>query len=150
MPSDKIVGFRAYKNTTAGLKILGEVWSKDLPKDLERKVKIKTVKTEEQMKKIKQIQQELVAFRPQIALSATYQNINPFQQQFPDFLAAMKTGLLATQECEALRSLGEESEYNKTLHRFNETPARIPLANSNPSAPGLLNIPVEAPLQGEI
>ena len=109
-----------------------------------------TTKLEEQMKKIKQIQQELVAFRPQIALSATYQNINPFQQQFPDFLAAMKTGLLATQECEALRSLGEESEYNKTLHRFNETPARIPLANSNPSAPGLLNIPVEAPLQGEI
>ena len=51
-PPIKIVGFRAYKDTTNGLKILGEVWTKDLPKDLERKVKIKTVKTEEQMKKL--------------------------------------------------------------------------------------------------
>jgi len=51
-PPLKVVGFRTYKNSIRGLKALGEVWTKELPKDLERKVKIKTVKTEEQMKKI--------------------------------------------------------------------------------------------------
>jgi large subunit ribosomal protein L3 len=51
-PPIRIVGFRAYKDTTNGLKILGEVWTKDLPKELERKVKIKTVKTEEMLKRL--------------------------------------------------------------------------------------------------
>jgi large subunit ribosomal protein L3 len=51
-PPIRVVGFRAYKDTSNGLKIFGEVWSKDLPKELERKVKIKSVKTEEQLKKL--------------------------------------------------------------------------------------------------
>ncbi|MFH0711195.1 MAG: 50S ribosomal protein L3 [Candidatus Aenigmatarchaeota archaeon] len=62
-PPIKIAGFRAYKDTTNGLKILGEVWSKDLPKELERKVKIKTVKTEEMLKKLEPEINKIVKLR---------------------------------------------------------------------------------------
>jgi len=39
-PPIKVVGVRAYKNTTKGLKAFSESWTKDLPKDLARKVKM--------------------------------------------------------------------------------------------------------------
>lgn len=43
-PPLKAVGIRAYQSTIAGLKVLAETWSKELPKELARKVKVKNVK----------------------------------------------------------------------------------------------------------
>jgi large subunit ribosomal protein L3 len=40
-PPLRAVGLRMYKNTTTGLQVLSEVWSKELPKGIERKTKVK-------------------------------------------------------------------------------------------------------------
>jgi len=48
-PPLKIVGIRAYKNTVRGLKVLNEVWAKDLPKDLKRKMNVGNFKTDERL-----------------------------------------------------------------------------------------------------
>lgn len=40
-PPSKVVGIRAYKSTAKGLQVLGEAWSKELPKELARKTKAK-------------------------------------------------------------------------------------------------------------
>jgi large subunit ribosomal protein L3 len=40
-PPLKVVGLRVYKNTTKGLKVMTEIWYKELPKELSRKVKVK-------------------------------------------------------------------------------------------------------------
>jgi large subunit ribosomal protein L3 len=54
-PPLKVVGIRAYTNTTKGLKVLSEAWAKDLPKDISRKVKIKKADAN----KISEIEKEL-------------------------------------------------------------------------------------------
>ncbi|MGC8812571.1 MAG: 50S ribosomal protein L3 [Candidatus Aenigmatarchaeota archaeon] len=51
-PPLKVVGLRAYEKTKKGLKVFTEVWIKGLPKDLERKVKVKP--KEEKLKKIEE------------------------------------------------------------------------------------------------
>ncbi|MEM5834383.1 MAG: 50S ribosomal protein L3 [Candidatus Aenigmatarchaeota archaeon] len=51
-PPLKVVGIRAYQQTKKGLKVFTEAWTKDLPKDLERKVKVKP--KEENLKKIEE------------------------------------------------------------------------------------------------
>lgn len=40
-PPLRVVGIRVYKQTIKGLRVLTEVWSKDLPKELKRKVRVK-------------------------------------------------------------------------------------------------------------
>jgi large subunit ribosomal protein L3 len=49
-PPLKVVGIRVYKNTEKGLKALTEVWCKELPKGLERKVRVKS--NEEKIKEL--------------------------------------------------------------------------------------------------
>ncbi len=49
-PPLKIVGIRAYEKTKKGFEVFTEAWVKDLPKDLERKTKVKP--KEENLKKI--------------------------------------------------------------------------------------------------
>ncbi|MEM5791024.1 MAG: 50S ribosomal protein L3 [Candidatus Aenigmatarchaeota archaeon] len=51
-PPLKIIGIRAYEEIKKGLKVFTEVWSKNLPNDLERKVKVKP--NEENFKKIEE------------------------------------------------------------------------------------------------
>lgn len=51
-PPIKILAIRTYENTVQGLKIFAEVWARELPKDLERKVKVKVKNTEEKLKSI--------------------------------------------------------------------------------------------------
>ena len=46
-----IAAIRLYKKTTSGLKTLTEVWAENLPKDLERKVKVKPKKKVEEVEK---------------------------------------------------------------------------------------------------
>ncbi|MEM5882720.1 MAG: 50S ribosomal protein L3 [Candidatus Aenigmatarchaeota archaeon] len=49
-PPLKVVGIRVYKKTSKGFKVFTEAWIKDLPKDLERKIKVKP--KEENLEKI--------------------------------------------------------------------------------------------------
>lgn len=48
-PPLKIVGIRAYTNSFDGLKILSDVFSKELPKEMSRKIKVGNFKTEESL-----------------------------------------------------------------------------------------------------
>ncbi len=70
-PPLKIVGIRAYEETKKGLRVFTECWSKNLPKDLERKVKLKPneenlKKIEENLKKISKIRL-IVCTQPRIS-----------------------------------------------------------------------------------
>ncbi len=49
-PPLKVIGLRVYKSTEKGLKALTEIWCKDLPKELSRKVKAKS--NEEKLKEL--------------------------------------------------------------------------------------------------
>lgn len=51
-PPLKVLGVRAYQQTTKGLKVLTEAFTKELPKYLERKIKLKNLKTEEKLTQI--------------------------------------------------------------------------------------------------
>jgi large subunit ribosomal protein L3 len=51
-PPLKVLGIRAYQQTTKGLKVFTEALTKELPKYLERKIKLKNLKTEEKLKQI--------------------------------------------------------------------------------------------------
>jgi large subunit ribosomal protein L3 len=53
VPPLKVVGVRFYQKTTRGLKVLTEIYSKDLPKELERKVKIKSNFSEQKIEEVK-------------------------------------------------------------------------------------------------
>ena len=44
IPAMKVFAIRSYQNTLDGLKVFSEAWSKELPKDLSRKIRIKNVK----------------------------------------------------------------------------------------------------------
>ena len=52
-PPLRVIGIRFYEKTRKGLRVLSEVWNKDLPKDLERKVRpLGKFKPEEKLKEI--------------------------------------------------------------------------------------------------
>lgn len=51
-PPLKVLGIRAYTKTTKGFKVFTEAFTKELPKYLERKVKLKNLKTEEKLSQI--------------------------------------------------------------------------------------------------
>lgn len=51
-PPLKVLAIRAYKETKKGLKVFSEAWTQNLPKDLERKVKVKP--SEANLKKIEE------------------------------------------------------------------------------------------------
>jgi large subunit ribosomal protein L3 len=53
VPPLKVIGVRFYQKTIRGLKVLTEVYSKDLPKELERKVKIKSNFSEQKIEEVK-------------------------------------------------------------------------------------------------
>lgn len=70
-PPLRVVGIRAYQATVKGLKVFSEVWAKDLPKNLERKVKVKPneknlKKIEENLEKISKIR-VIVATQPKLS-----------------------------------------------------------------------------------
>jgi len=53
VPPLKVIGVRFYQKTIRGLKVLTEIYSKDLPKELERKVKIKSNFSEQKIEEVK-------------------------------------------------------------------------------------------------
>lgn len=71
-PPLRVLGIRAYVSTTSGLKTLTEVWTKDLPKNLTRKMKIgkldetKIAELETNLQKISRIRL-IVATQPELS-----------------------------------------------------------------------------------
>jgi len=53
VPPLKVIGVRFYQKTIRGLKVLTEIYYKDLPKELERKVKIKSNFSEQKIEEVK-------------------------------------------------------------------------------------------------
>ncbi len=62
-PPLKVIGIRFYQKTTKGLKVLTEVYYKELPKELERKVKINSNYSEEKIKEIKELAEKVCKVR---------------------------------------------------------------------------------------
>lgn len=56
-PPLKVIALRFYKKTSKGLQVYTEVWAKNLPKDLKRK--IKTIKEIDHSKKLEEIEKEI-------------------------------------------------------------------------------------------
>jgi len=65
-PPLKVLGLRTYEETTKGLKVLTELWTKDLPKDLKRKVRIVPKKEEIPEEKISRARL-IVSTQPRLA-----------------------------------------------------------------------------------
>ena len=70
-PPLRVCGLRAYTQTTKGLKVFSEIWSKDLPKEIERKINVgkfkdNSKKIEENLEKIKEIKL-IVCTQPRIS-----------------------------------------------------------------------------------
>jgi large subunit ribosomal protein L3 len=61
------VAIRAYKSTPKGLRVFKEVWAKELPKDLERRVKVVKRKTEERLAQIEAKLEEVSDIRLVVA-----------------------------------------------------------------------------------
>jgi len=58
-PPLKVIGVRVYQKTTKGLKALTEIYAKELPKELERKVKIKSNYSEQKVEEIKKLVEKI-------------------------------------------------------------------------------------------
>ncbi len=58
-PPLKVIGVRVYQNTTKGLKVLTEIYTKELPTELERKVKIKSNYSEQKLEEIKKLAEKI-------------------------------------------------------------------------------------------
>ena len=66
-PPLRVVGIRFYGEDEKGLKVLTEMWSEKLPKDLERKVKIKAKKVKEpEVKDVKKVR-VIVCTQPRLS-----------------------------------------------------------------------------------
>ena len=62
-PPLKVIGVRVYCKTAKGLKALDEVYAKDLPKELERKTKIKSNYSEQKVEEIKKLSDKVSKVR---------------------------------------------------------------------------------------
>jgi large subunit ribosomal protein L3 len=62
-PPLKVVGIRAYKKTRRGLRVFMEVWAKELPKDLQRKVRIGKARKEERLASLEKSLDEVSEIR---------------------------------------------------------------------------------------
>jgi len=62
-PFLKVIGVRFYQKTIKGLKALTEIYAKELPKELERKTKIKSNCSEQKLEEIKKMAEKISSVR---------------------------------------------------------------------------------------
>ncbi|MEM7814124.1 MAG: 50S ribosomal protein L3 [Candidatus Aenigmatarchaeota archaeon] len=72
-PPLRVIGIRAYKLTTKGFQVLTEVWTKNLPKDIERKVKVKP--NEEKISEIEKNLEKISKIRLIVATQPRYSGV---------------------------------------------------------------------------
>ncbi len=99
-PPLKVVGIRAYEETKNGLKALTEVWAKNLPKDLERKVKVKP--NEEKMKEMEEKLDKIARIR---LIVCTQPRISGIRKKKPEVFEIEVGGKDAKEKLEFAKSL---------------------------------------------
>jgi large subunit ribosomal protein L3 len=99
-PPLKVIGLRAYVMTSKGLKVFSEAYAKDLPKDLERKVKVKP--NEENLKKIEEKIEKISKIR---AIACTQPKLSGIGKKKPEIFEIEVGG----------KNIREKFEYAKKL-----------------------------------
>jgi large subunit ribosomal protein L3 len=79
-PPLKVLGLRVYQKTAKGLEALNEVWAKDLPKDLARKIKAKPSK-EEKIVEVEKNLEKIVKIR---LIVSTQPRLSGFGKKKPE------------------------------------------------------------------
>jgi large subunit ribosomal protein L3 len=100
-PPLKVVGIRAYTNTTKGLKVLSEAWAKDLPKDISRKVKIKKADAN----KISEIEKELDKISKLRLIVSTQPRLSGIRKKKPEIFEIEIGGKDVKEKFEFAKSL---------------------------------------------
>ncbi len=80
-PPLKVVGIRFYKKTSKGLKVLGEVWAKKLPKDIKRKIKGLKEGNEDKISEIEKKLDEIAEIR---AIVSTQPRLSGLRKKKPE------------------------------------------------------------------
>ncbi len=75
-PPIRVVGVRAYLNTSKGLQILTEAWTRELPKELNRKILNGTMKTDEKIAAIESNLQKISKMRLIVSTQPRLSGIN--------------------------------------------------------------------------
>ncbi len=105
-PPIKVVGLRAYQKTVKGLKVFTEAWTKDLQKELGRKIKIGKMRLEE---KISQIDGNLEKISNLRLIVATQPRISGLKKKTPEVFEIEISGKEAKEKIEfAKQFLGKE------------------------------------------
>ncbi len=99
-PPLKIVGIRAYQETKKGFEVLSECWSKNLPNDLERKVKVKP--NEEKLKKIEENLEKISKIR---LIVSTQPRISGIRKKKPEVFELEVGGKDVKEKLEFAKSL---------------------------------------------
>ena len=103
----RVLGVRAYEETPYGLKALGEVWAKELPKDLERVFTVPkdSAYHEEQLRKLEEVKSRVAAVR---VIVATQPRLSGIGKKKPEVFEIAVGGSGAKALEYALSLLGKE------------------------------------------
>jgi large subunit ribosomal protein L3 len=105
-PPFKVVGFRAYTATTKGLDVFGEVWDKDLPKDIARKINLTKKKEKADLEKFEKAADKISDFR---AIVCTQPRTAGMHKKTPEIFEVGIGGKVAKEKFEYVKQmLGKE------------------------------------------
>ncbi len=106
-PPLKVLGIRFYKKTVKGLRVLTEVWIKDLPKDLKRK--IKNLKITNHEKKLEELEKKLNEIEKIRLIVCTQPRLSGLKKKKPEVFEVEIGGKDVKQKFEyAKKVLGKE------------------------------------------
>jgi len=110
-PPLKVIGIRFYEKTKRGIKAITEIYAKELPKDLERKVKIKSNYSEQKIEEIKKMGEKISNVR---IIVATQPRKSGIGKKRPELFEIEIGGKNAMEKVEAaLGLLGKEISANE-------------------------------------
>ncbi|MEM7825814.1 MAG: 50S ribosomal protein L3 [Candidatus Aenigmatarchaeota archaeon] len=99
-PPLKVVGIRVYEKTEKGERVFKEAWTKDLPKDLERKLKIKPI--EESLEKIEESLEKISKVR---LIVCTQPRLSGLRKKKPEVFEVEVGGRKAEEKLEFAKNL---------------------------------------------
>jgi large subunit ribosomal protein L3 len=112
-PPLRVVGVRLYQKTVKGLKALTEIYSKDLPKEIERKTKIKSNYSERKVEEIKKLVEKVSNVRLIVATQPKKAGIG---KKKPEVFEIEVGGKNDREKIEyALNVLGKEIQANEVF-----------------------------------
>jgi len=112
-PFLKVIGVRFYQKTIKGLKALTEIYAKELPKELERKTKIKSNYSEQKLEEIKKMAEKISSVR---LIVATQQKRSGIGKKKPEVFEIEVGGKSIKEKIDyALSLLGKEISPNEVF-----------------------------------